>query len=566
MFSLIDDHVQDILITLASNPVTNVVSPTGTGKSTILPVRIFEAGNKVTVAVSNDNIAKSLNQYNPLITYLSQETLKNQLYQIIKTHSTLNSDILMIDECDSETMDLTLIMLLWRYLVEKGAKVPRLLLVSSFPIENDIFEIKHYIIETFQESPEIRYFPTDLNRLIYDTYNEVDGDILVFTSDFLNNMELPIYHQDEITKIYQDKNKKIVISDKLAETTISLNNISVIIDTLQNIKQELTLSGGKRIKKGYISKHEADLRASRGGKLVYRLISKENYSKLKERSLPGIYSEPLYQTMLTLINNGINPFDILTVFSHEELKRNYNMLIELGIINTIGVLTKLATFVQNVPLGLRNAVALYEWLQTGYPAYPGIVLLTMIDSFSSHENLFVYPNRNDESHSEYDLELLEHRKRHFNPFEGKSDVHTYSNIWNIMMDEIQDLNEKNMEEWCAMNSINFKKILEINTVVNNILQTLNITEVGTFDTENTVSLLFPILIDIYSDRKLTIVNKSDVLIKYQDPDGKYYKMDSLQSINSIERDVPDVVYGLITSTISSSYAPDFHLISCSLAE
>jgi len=565
MFSLIDDHVQDILITLANNPVTNVVSPTGTGKSTILPLRISEAGNKVAVVVSNDQISESLTRYNSLIKYLSQKSLKQNLFDIIKNHKVWDCDILMIDECDSENTNLTLIMLLWRYLVEKGTKVPRLLLVSSLPVENNIFDIKYYIVNTFQEFPEIRYFPTDLNKLIYDTYNAVDGDILVFTSDFINDIELPIYFQDEITKIYQDKNKKIVISDKLAETTITLSNVSVIIDTLQNIKQELTLTGGKRIKQGYITKHEADLRASRGAKLVYRLISEEDYSKLQEHSLPEIYREPLYQTMLTLMNNGLNPFDILTIFPSSELENNYNMLIRLGIIDATGTPTDISSFVQKIPLGLRNAVALYEWLQTGYPAYPGIVLLTMIDSFDS--SLFVYPERNDESHAEYDLELLNHRKRHFNPFEGKSDVHTYSNIWNIMLDEIiSESSFDSMKEWCLTNSINFEKILEVNTVTQNILQTLNITEVGPFDTDHTVSLLFPILSDIYSDRKFTIVNKSNVSIKYQNQNGIYYKIDSLQSISSIEREVPNVVYGLITSTISSQYAPDFHLISCSLTE
>ena len=59
----IEDHIETILLTISQNPVTNLVSLSGTGKTTILPMDMAKAGNRVYVVVSDDAIAKSLNEY-----------------------------------------------------------------------------------------------------------------------------------------------------------------------------------------------------------------------------------------------------------------------------------------------------------------------------------------------------------------------------------------------------------------------------------------------------------------------------------------------------------------------
>jgi len=610
--NLMTKNIHDILTTINENPVTNVISSSGTGKSTILPLEIQRAGNKIVVVVSNEDVVISLSKYNPDIKYISRNDMKNKLYSITSGLSNSQSydlsqinsfdlsqiNILMIDEADSSALDVTLIMLLWRYAVENKFKVPKLVLVSSNEINNEMFDIKHYFIQT-NELPEIRYleksmekseiFPLNLTSLIYDIYNEVDGDILVFSPFDINSSDLTglnIYTDENLNDIYSDKNRKVIISQKLAETTVTLPNLSVIIDTLQDIKPRLTLTGGVRYKNGYITKQQADLRASRGAKLVIRLLPLEKYERLLDYELSEIYSRPLYHTMLEMLEHNLDPFNVLTMFNREELDRNYDLLIKLGVINSLGKVTDIGKFIRKIPLGIKNAVGLYKWLQTGYPVYPGLVLLTMIDSFGSY---FVYPLKSNQSHSEYNLELLEHRKKYFNPFEGKSDIHTYSNIWNIMLDEINFLSrtdeisslpskisslsnpslDNEISDWSKNNYINTEILLEVNKVVTGIsfiLQSESKSgnyDVGTFDTDNTVSLIGPILADIYSDRTFNILDKKSVRIRYYNNE-KYYKIDSQQSINSIERNTPDIVYGLITSTISSTYTSDFHLISCSL--
>ena len=132
-----NDHIESILTVISKNPVTNVVSSTGTGKTTILPVGIAEAGNKITVVVNSEEKAKALNLNIGIsnIKYIDSYNMKQQLYK--DGFREQSSDILMIDEADAGTMDQALIMLIWRYYAEQKYVVPHLLLVSSSPIKLD---------------------------------------------------------------------------------------------------------------------------------------------------------------------------------------------------------------------------------------------------------------------------------------------------------------------------------------------------------------------------------------------------------------------------------------------
>lgn len=589
-----DDHVQNILITISQNPVTNVIAPAGMGKTTILPTLISQYNNRIMVVVSNNTIAKSLNQSfgNDNLVYISQKDIKENMYDIIRKRGCNDldyTDILMIDEADSGSLDQSIIMLLWRYCAENRAKVPRFLLVSSSPIKLNYFDINYYSIDNHQ-TRTIEYIPIrnnineNLIDLIYNVYtSSIEGNILVFTSDpdtadniaeSLHQMEFKNAHiinihsqTKDFSNFYQkDNTKKIIITDHLAETSLGVKNVKVIIDTMMDTVKDLTLSGGVRYRVGKITKSQSDVRSTRGGEsvLVYRMISQDDYNRLPNTTKPEIYRHPLHYTMLELMENNINPFEVLDIFSEKSLKHNYDLILRLGVINTNSKITAMGKIIRNIPLGLRNSVALYRYVQllNGKNPYPGIVLLTMIDSFSP-SSYFVYPLKNNKtSRPDYNLELLEHRKRYFYPFEGKSDVHTYSNIWNIMMEEIGNHSENNIEEWCYNNYINFdilKEVYDVTIHISDMLKQMNIdVSMDTFDTDEIIDILGPILSDIYSDRTLLLFNG-----KYVGSDKNIYKTDT-QSINSIDRNKPDKVIGLITSKISSSYGADFHLISCSL--
>ncbi len=599
--SPMDDHVKNILTIINENPVTNVISSTSTGKTTRLPSKISESGNKIYVVVSDSGIANSLQlrylRYNK-VKYLSSSEMKKHMYAVSKTKN-FDFDILMIDEADSRSLDNFIIMSMWKYLAEKNIKVPKLLLVSNTEVITSLFDTFIYNIDSNIYPVEIRYdvdnYPLSNNlklinkivNLVYNYHNSsIKGSFLIFTSDKfqietvirrleelkMKNVDIYPAHEDltqgEIDRIYKNNsNRKILVADKLAETTFTMEDLSVIIDTMLDFKPELSISGGSRTSLKYITKQQANTRSLRGSKynqvLCYRMITPNLYNKLNNTTQPEILRTPLHQIMLELYENNINPYDILTFFDKKNLNRNYSLMIKLGVINPLNKVTDVGIFVKNIDFGLRNSVALHRWIKSNQPTYPAVVILSMIDSFEG--SYFVYPlKEKDVSFGEYTLELLEYRKEYFNPFEGISDVHTYSHIWNDMMDDVggPEVPSSDIKRWCGNNGIRYDKIFEVMSIINNTLDRIGIGKIGPFDTDNTMKLLGPVLADIYSDRKYYLDKNTEIRVRYCNKE-KYYKIDSM-SINTIEINTPETVFGLITSTISSDYESDFNLISCSL--
>jgi ATP-dependent RNA helicase DDX35 len=346
---IMNDHIENILVTISQHPVTNVIALSGSGKTTKLPLGIANANNKITVVVSGEGLAESLNNYigDGNLTYVSQHTMKQQIYKIVDKGGCLDldfSDILMIDQADTGSVDQFLIMGLWKYCAERNFRVPRLLLVSNTPITSNQFEIEHYKIDTDFYPAEIRYsdknYPIrsennvllqDTSDLVFDLHtSSTDGDMLIFTTgklqmesvilqlESLQMERVDIYpaHQDltqgEVDRIYQTTlNRKIIVADKSAETSFVPPNLKVIIDLMTDKRLELSLTGGQRYNKRYISKAQANLRASRGSSngsvLCYRMIRKSMYLKLLDKISPEIYRVPLHNTMLELIQHKIDP-------------------------------------------------------------------------------------------------------------------------------------------------------------------------------------------------------------------------------------------------------------------
>ena len=139
-----------------------------------------------------------------------------------------------------------------------------------------------------------------------------------------------------------------------------------------------------------------------------------------------------------------------------------------------------------------------------------------------------------------------------------------------MMDEVggPDVPSSDIYNWCKDNYIsynNISEVLTLNRSIINVLSTdLSNIEIGPFNTDNLLDLLGPILKDVYRDKKLTNSNNSGVRIVYLDNDQNQYKIDSMNGINTIDMDIPDVIYGLITSRIESKYGSSFDTIICSL--
>ena len=559
LISELSEYMPNILATIQANPVTNVISPAETGNLLQL---IQQSGYRILTVVLSKLTKTDENQ-------ILVEDFKNQLY----SGPVIDYDIVALDEAEAQTLNQSLILLLWHYYSiqkdqnsQKDTKVPRLLLLSVFPVETDLFPVAYFKINPVTYPTEIRYSTQNVYDLLKNLSETVQGDILVFTSDSsetdimrrsLASMDIPTSDPENSPSSESSENsgssERIIITDNCSTCS---NNVVVIVDLMQNVQKTLTLTGGVRYIKRYVTKQQADIRISPKTKtqplLVYRMVSQEFYQRLRDQEEPEIFRTPLYYVMLELMDHQLNPFNIL--FSFNGLQQNYDLMLRLKVIEN-NQITNIGRFALNLPLGLRIAVALYHSPRT----YEYVALLAMIDSYS--KPYYVYPLREDDvSHADYTLEMLEHYKTHYLPLEGKSDVHTYAHIWNSLMTDIQGPNETELYEWCQDHALRYENMSEALSIFEDLSQMLQ-TEIiyQPFDVDNIMNILAPILLEIYNDRKLLFDATNQIRVRYIDNTGRYYKID-YQSVNSIEKYVPSSITGIITSTISSDYTPDFHTV------
>jgi len=442
---------------------------------------------------------------------------------------------------------------------------------------------------------------SDTVDLIYRLhYSGLKGDILVFASSKgqiksimkrLKEMELgnaklyslyPGLSSKEINKLYTniDTKRRIIIANDLAETAVSLNNIGAIIDLLLEFRSELTLTGGQRHSLRYITKSKAERRAKRGGitmpTTVYRMMTKSKYDNLPKNLKDEIFRIPTHYTMLEIMEHGLDPFTILDIFPTSQLEYTYNLMIRLGIIDFNNSISEMGKFVQDIPLGIRQASILWRYYnllksdEDNRDIFGVILALAMIDDYSS-DSYYLYPRRIEEEETkyQYNVRRLDHRDEYFMPLAGKDDVETYLNIWNQLIKDISfSATDEAFRRWCKNNSFNFELLRNVKTLAQNIMEILTLKSGIEISTDNFIVeeildkpyYLSEIISEIYSDRKFSLNLDKQVVTNYLDSVDNNYTIDS-ESINTIQEDKSFHIIALIVSRFNTNIG-SYNTISC----
>lgn len=170
-----------------------------------------------------------------------------------------------------------------------------------------------------------------------------------------NYIVLPIYSalpSEEQSKIFLPVEKgirKIIIATNIAETSITIDGISYVIDCgfckqiYYNPK-----TGLETLSIIPISKANAKQRAGRAGRVrpgkCFRLYTKNSYeNELENENIPEILRNNLISTILLMKSMGINnllDFDFMDPPPNEILIKALEQLYALGILNNEGNLTK----------------------------------------------------------------------------------------------------------------------------------------------------------------------------------------------------------------------------------
>lgn len=495
------------------------------------------------------------------------------------------TDILMLDEYHVGSMDNFLIYSLWKYTYSQRAKLieaeqrekregsvslklPHIILASAtMNIEIDKF-VAQFRIPIRSFNVEISYLNRDyaledpyLYRDLIDLikkqhYSELKGHILVFVSGRNevqkiigglyemsdNALILAAYGgltPEEFNQIYQPSNKrKIIIATNIVETAVTINGIGLVIDTMTEKIVMPGTNGGTRLGNTFISQSSADQRTGRTGRtqngLSIRMITKETYGKLPLQRKEEIERLPLYFPLIELINVGIAPDKILTKTPPGKILEGIKMLQFLKNIDDKFQVTDIGRFVVNYPLSVRNATTLWNWINSGYNIYQGVVLMAMIDCYDP-PYIWMPTYKGDLTSKAYQLQLTEHRDNYFKKFLGNSELETMLNIWNELNPDLRSPSlRSNLRKFSQDHSLNHKKWLELTKIIKQCLVQLEkeghmiLPDEGavyTIDIESSLKLLRPILRNTYADQVFDL-NTKTFWVSYIEPGTDFvYSMD-----------------------------------------
>lgn len=512
-------------------------------------------------------------------------------------------DVLMVDEVHSGSLDTTIVISLWMRAAASGVLVPRLVIASATPVPMTIVPPPAvYTVEIPAFPIEIRYLDhhidiDDPSGALYseaavitsDIHLKTDvntGHILVFApgsaevesiastlteiikktaSDKIATV-IPAFgalKQEDIALIYKEtapNERKIVIATNIAEMSITIADVGYVVDTMVEKRAETSPSGGFRLTTHYISKDSAKQRAGRTGRtrpgICYRLCTEKVYKSLEEHRPPEIQRVPIYETVMELLDVGLNPEVIIQDLDKQRVTQAVQLLTRLGMVTsspTGQVVTEMGHFAPKFHISVRNAAFLWKWIQAGYPVFPGIVTAVLIDSYGP--SYFWIPRRKpDMSMEEYNVMIAEYKKKHFAKYLGYNDLETSLNMWHDLMEHSGGIRapHRTIIKWARSNSINNKKIRELLNIVEQCVNASTRAgyevQIAPFTTQGVMTAARPILLTAYSDN--TFIHRRD--ITYFSPITKEeYRLDNRDAVNGLVENPPKGVIALATAEIKT---------------
>nr|QBK90738.1 MAG: ATP-dependent helicase [Pithovirus LCPAC201] len=527
------------------------------------------------------------------------------------------TDILILDEIHLGSIDDHINQALWKYGFEQGYQIPKLVLSSATPEESKYLKTFKYSIPTKNYPVKVYYHNknyavgdrlliTDLANIILAFHTSpLKGDILVFvagkseigqvmaklrillqSSDSAKPRAIlvpahgDLSHEDfrkiyrrpgfsrETGRMIENPPRKIIIATNIAETSITIEGINLVIDSILEKRSETSSTGGFRLALHHISQSSAIQRQGRTGRTgsgnCYRMCTADFFLQLEKNRPEEITRVPIYNTVMELIEVGLKPSEVLLNLDKRSIRQAVSLLTQLKLITKDGHVTEAGHFVTNFPLSVRNATTLWLWSQKEIeiegvkiklPLYPGVVVISLLDSYGP--SYFWYPPKTyGESNNDYNQMIMSHKEEYFGPIEGFSDVETILNMWNDMTSRVGGPNYKQSEitKWAVANSINnrkFKEALRIVNQVRNSLERLNYTvQIGSFSTEGVVRQLRPLAEITYQDLIMTWTRGSQPSY-YHQGSKQVYRLDQRNAVNQLTRKLPQRVIPFVMAEIHS---------------
>ena len=513
---------QKILDCLEKNQVVIVESPTGSGKTTQIPVILYEAGyatngiigvtqpRRIAALSVSEFISKQMNTpYPGLVGYkmrfedvTSQDTrikimTDGILLQEMKLDPWLSKySVLMIDEAHERSLNIDFVLGLVKRVLKERSDFH--VIVSSATMNTQVFSeyfdnapivsidtVTYPVALVYDPVPGGSTTTTDsgcdqlLNK-IYTTVDRVldnneDGGILVFLpgekiiKDCVDKLYyspigrklhiLPLYGRlpkEEQERVFEDPpegKKKIVISTNIAETSVTIRDITTVIDTgLCKLNFYNPRNFTSSLIENPVSKASCNQRKGRAGRTqagtCYRLYSRKDFELRPEYTTEEIYRTDLSEVVLQMAELGITDFytfDFISNPGQEGIIGAVDTLHMLGALEEDNTLSSIGKLMVKFPLEPRISRIIVEAIMR-FPDVLDKVLIAA--SFLSANSPFVLPQN----------EEMEARKAHHRFRDMQGDFVTYLTLFAAYKQT------DNREKFCKKNYLDERVMAEIENI------------------------------------------------------------------------------------------------------
>lgn len=393
---------------------------------------------------------------------------------------------LMIDEAHERTVSTEIILSLLKDIIQIRKDLKLIIASATMNAEKfsnyfngaPVFNIpgRRFPVDIhYTKNPEANYIQAALTTIFQiHTTQELPGDILVFLTgqDEIETMQeslqeachklgklikplvicpvyanLPTELQKNIFEPTPPNSRKIVLATNIAETSITIEGISYVIDpgyVKENIFNPVT--GMESLVVVPCSRASANQRAGRAGRVgpgkCFRLYTKWSFhNEIQANPTPEILRVNLVQIVLLLLSLGITDlinFEFIDPPSSDTLIKSLELLYALGALNSKGELTKTGRTMAEFPINPMFAKCLISSSKYGITNE----ILSIIAMLGESASLFYRPKDKREQ--------ADKRKETFHVEDG--DHLTLLNIW------VQWSDTGFSNQWCQDNFIQYKTL------------------------------------------------------------------------------------------------------------
>lgn len=519
---------QKILECMEHNQVVIVESPTGSGKTTQIPVILYEAGyttnqmigvtqpRRIAALSVSEFISKQLGTTYPgLVGYkmrfedfTSSETrikimTDGILLQEMKLDPWLSKySVLMIDEAHERSLNIDFVLGLVKRVLKQRKDLH--VIVSSATMNTQVFSeyfdnapivsidtITYPVALVYDPIPGGATTSTDIGceKLLEKIYNTVcrvldndeDGGILVFLpgekiiNDCVNKLAysaigrklhiLPLYgrlskeEQEKVFDAAPEGKKKVVISTNIAETSVTISDITTVIDSgLCKLNFYNPKNFTSSLIESAVSKASCNQRKGRSGRTqpgtCYRLYSRNDFENRPEYTTEEIYRTDLSEVVLRMSELGITDFydfDFIANPGRTGIIGAVDTLKMIDALEDDNTLSPIGQMMVHFPLEPRISRIIVESIMK----YPDVLYKVLIAaSFLSANSPFILPQG----------EQMEARKAHHRFRDMQGDFCSYLNLFSAFTQS------DNRKKFCKKNYFDERVMAEIENIDRQLIE------------------------------------------------------------------------------------------------